>query len=124
MDEKQLQLKWVEDAPQPRQEWRREIEREEWERPAESDAWRNWAFFILSLATAAGIAALSFADPVRRAVFLTASVFLLIGGIGCFFVDRAVNRGRRPKRTLLVERLVERSRPGPFTDPPKHRRPG
>ena len=99
---------------------RREIIREEWEIPAESDFWSNLGRGLIGLAFASALAAVPLADPVVQAIFVTVAVCTLIAGGGSLFVDRDVNRGRRPKRSRVIEEIVESG----FTSSPKDRLSG
>lgn len=107
MRERQAQLNWVEEEDQLPGSGRRVIEREEWEIPPESDRWFNVGLAILSTAVGAGIAVLTVDDLVVQAVLGTLAVCLAVGGVLCLLFDRELNRGRRPKRSRVIQKTVE-----------------
>jgi hypothetical protein len=112
MRERQAQLKRVEGQGKPGQARRRVLTREEYEIPAESDRWFNIGLTILGIAAGAGIAALTVDNPVTQAVLGTLAACFLVGGMGCLLADREINRGRRLKRSRVIEDIAE----GPSED--------
>jgi hypothetical protein len=88
---------------------RRVIDREEYELPAESSLWSNLAITTFGLAVGVAVAALDQDRPVLRGVLWTLGACLAIGAAVFFFVHRDVNRGRRPRRSLVIEEVVDQS---------------
>lgn len=103
MRERQTQLRWVEEKDQLSGGGQQVIERAEWEIPPESDRWFNIGLTILGIAAGAGIAALTVDELVVRAALGTLAVCLLAGGVSFLHFDHELNRGRRPKRSLVIE---------------------
>jgi hypothetical protein len=85
----------------------RVLDREEWEVPAQTDRWFNVGLMIISIAAGAAIAALSVERPVARAVLWTLAACLGVAGVGCLLLDREINRGRRSKRSRVVEETMD-----------------
>ena len=86
---------------------RREILREEWDIPAESDRLFNVGLAIIVFAAGVGIAVIPLDDPVVQASLGTLAACLLVVGVACLFLNREVNRGRRPRRSRVIEETVD-----------------
>jgi drug/metabolite transporter (DMT)-like permease len=87
---------------------RRVIDRREREIPPESSIWFNLGLAAVGIAAGAAAAAVTVVDSaVAEAVLWTSSAFVLVAGISYFFVHREVNRGRRVKRSQVIEDVEE-----------------
>jgi drug/metabolite transporter (DMT)-like permease len=97
------------DARTPRREVKRRlIYRQEREIPPESDVWLNLGLAIVGIAAGAAIAAATVVrNPVTEAILWTASACLTVTGFSYLLVHREVNRGRRLRRSQVIEDVEE-----------------
>lgn len=87
---------------------RRVIARQEREIPAESGVWFNLGLAVVGTAVGAAISAATLVNsPVVQAVLATIAVCAALAGASYFVVDHDVNRGRRVKRSEVIEEYVE-----------------
>jgi hypothetical protein len=94
----------------PERVQRRVINRQEREMPDESSVWFNLGFAAISIAAGAATAAATVVhDPIIEAVLWTVAACAALAALSYFLAHHDVNRGRRVKRSEVIEEYMEKS---------------